>query len=88
MCEPYVRYINDAVPETLHQSLSIFSSDLQSEFVNIGGCRDTMYFGEYGYKYSGGKHDAKDMPTAVTDLLNLVKENLSDPSLLPRLSPA
>ena len=37
-----------------------------------------MYVGEYGYKYSGGKHDAKDMPTAVTDLLNLVKEYLSD----------
>ena len=79
-CDPYVRYIKGDVPETLHQSLSTFLSDRQSEFVNIGGCRDTMYFGEYGYKYSGGKHDAKDMPTAVTDLLNLVKENLSDPA--------
>ena len=33
---------------------------------------DTMFFGEFGYKYNGGRHDAKYMSTAVTDILNHV----------------
>ena len=82
VCDPYVIFIKDAVPETLHQSLSTFLSDRQSELFKIGGCHDAMYFGEYGYKYSGGKYDTNDMPTAVTDLLNLVKKNYL--ILLPR----
>lgn len=78
-CEPYVKYVQDAVPETLNQTLKAFVSDHESEFVNIGGCRDTLYYGEFGYRYSGGRHDAKDMPAPITDLLRTVRAHCSNP---------
>ena len=79
-CSPYVTYVKDAVSETLIQSIRTFVTEKQEELVNIGGCRDTMYFGEYGYKYNGGSHDAKEMPAPVLNLLNSIKSHCSDPN--------
>ena len=64
-CDPYVRYVKNAVTETMQNTLKTFVSDHEHQFVNIGGCRDTLYFGEYGYKYNGGQHEAKDIPRVV-----------------------
>ena len=78
-CEPYVRYTQDAITDNLKSSLESFISDNESEFKTIG-CRDTMYFGDYGYKYDrgAGKHEAKEMPTPLKELLDHVKPLLSD----------
>ena len=78
-CDPYVKYVTDAVSDTLNQSLKTFVSEHQSEFVNIGGCRDTLFYGEFGYRYNGGRHDAKDMPAPIMDLLNVVRAHCSQP---------
>lgn len=78
-CEPYIKYVKDAIPETLTQSLKTFVSEHQDDFVNIGGCRDTMYYGEFGYRYSGGSHDAKDMPAPIKDLLDSIRAHCSKP---------
>ena len=72
-CDPFVKYEKDIIPEDLHNSLKSFISGRKNDFVNNGGCRDSMFFGEFGYEYNGGKYDAKDMPTVVMDLLNHIK---------------
>ena len=77
-CDPYVKYVSNGVPETIHESLVKLASDHKNDFVNIGGCRDTLYFGEYEYRYTGGKHEAKEMPKPVVDLLNHIKPHLSN----------
>ena len=67
------------MPKNLHDSLKSIVPSQQNDVINIGCCRDTMFFGEFGYKYSGGKHDAKEMNTTVIDLLNHVKPKSSNP---------
>ena len=79
-CEPFIKYVQDAVPGALSETLREFATEHQSEFVNIGGCRDTMYFGEFGYRYNGGRHDAKEMPAPIMELLNAVRTHSSNPS--------
>ena len=79
-CSPYVKYVKDGVSETVAQSIKTFVTEQQGEFTNIGGCRDTMYFGEFGYKYSGGAHEAKELPTPLLDLLDSIKGHCSDPN--------
>ena len=78
-CDPYVKYVANAVSDTMNQSVKAFVSEHQGEFVNIGGCRETLYYGEFGYRYNGGKHDAKAMPAPITDLLNAVRAQCSQP---------
>ena len=77
-CEPFVKFVEDAVPESIQNSLKMFLSENSNQFVNIGGCRDTLYFGEYGYKYNGGRHVAKEIPTPIKELLNVVQPHLSN----------
>ena len=79
-CSPYVRYSKDAVSDDMVESVSRWVADNQTNFVRIGDCRDTLYFGEYGYKYSGGKHDAKEMPAPLSELLEHIRPNMSDPT--------
>ena len=76
-CNPCVKYITDVVPETLNRALQKFVHEKADEFASIGGCCDTLYFGEFGYKYSGGRHDAKEMPVPVLDLLNTIRTHCS-----------
>ena len=79
-CDPYIRYVANVVSDTMNQSVKAFVSEHQSEFVNIGGRRETLYYGEFGYRYNGGKDDAKAMPAPIMDLLNAVRAQCSHPN--------
>lgn len=76
--DPYVRYEDNAFTTTVQDTLHQFVADNSTKFTSVGNCRDTLYFGEYGYKYSGGQHDVQAMPTVLEDLLQLIKPHLTD----------
>ena len=78
LCEPYVWYTKDLIPESYKDSLVNFISANEADFKNIGGNRDTLYFGEYGYKYNGGEHKANAMPAPLKDLIELLKPQLTN----------
>ena len=79
LCDPYVCYSKNVVPDTVKISLESFINDNEADFKTIGNCRDTVYFGEYGYKYSGGEHKAKPMPAPLLELIELIRPQLSNP---------
>lgn len=79
ICEPYVQYSQNVVTDTVKDSLQTFIASNEAEFKTIGNCRDTLYFGEYGYKYNGGEHKSKTMPAEIQQLIELVRPQLSDP---------
>ena len=81
-CDPYVLYEKNCVEEALKESLTKFVDDHSDDFVPMGNTltRDTMYFGDYEYKYTGGSHAAKEIPSVINDLLNHLKPKLTDPS--------
>ena len=66
----------NAIPEVMQNVLKEFVADHQSDFVTIGGCRETMFFGEYEYRYTGGKHTPRDMPAPL--LVRGVLDSLSN----------
>ena len=78
-CDPYVSYTQNVVTEALKSSLETFVNSKEAEFKTIGNSRDTLYYGEYGYKYSGGEHKAKEMPAPLQELRELVRSKLSNP---------
>ena len=50
------------------------------QFMSIGGNREVQYFGEYGYKYTGQSHEAKETPLAIQTLLDAIRPTLGDRS--------
>ena len=79
VCDPYVRYTQNLITDAMKTSLDTFINSNEAEFKTIGNSRDTLYFGEYGYKYSGGEHKAKEIPAPLQELRELVRTQLSDP---------
>ena len=79
LCNPYVIYSPNAINDTVKHSLEEFISANENDFKNIGNSRDTLYYGQYGYKYSGGEHKAKAMPPPLQELIDLIKPKLSVP---------
>ena len=63
----------------MQQSLFKYLEDNASQFTSVGECRDTLYFGEYGYRYTGGKHEPKPVPELIQDLLKHCRPHLSNP---------
>ena len=82
VCKPFVSYITNVLPDSLQTSLQTFIAGNESEFSNIGNSRDTLYFGEYGYRYSGGEHKAKAMPPPLQELITLAKSHITDPAAI------
>ena len=80
VCEPYISYERDVVDEELKGKLFEFVQENESNFKSVGGNRDCIYYGEYGYYYTGGKHEASRIPDIIHDLLKCVRPQLSDPS--------
>ena len=80
VCDPYVKYVDNAISADLKDRLITFMDENDSKFKSIGGCRDTIYYGEYGYKYVGGEHEACRTPEIFQDLLEMIRPNMSDPS--------
>ena len=37
-----------------------------------------MYFGEYAYRYTGGRHEAKPLPSEISDLIQHIRPKLPD----------
>ena len=79
LCNPYVIYSPNAINDTVKHSLEEFISANENDFKNIGNSRDTLYYGQYGYKYSGGEHKPKAMPPPLQELIDLIKPKLSVP---------
>ena len=80
-CETYVRYEKYAINKELHDSLNQLFKDHEAEFKSIGGFRDTVYFGEYNYRYTGGEHTARDIPVVVKNLVEQLRPLYSDPKV-------
>ena len=79
VCDPYVNYVEDAISESVDISLQAFIIENEAKFKTIGN-RDTLYYGEYGYRYSGGEHKAQAMPPLLQELAQLVKPHMSNPN--------
>ena len=81
-CEPYSQFVEQCVSPEVSEALLSMLSENESNFVRIGDCRDTLYFGEFDYRYTGGSHPAKRVPEAIQDLLDEVRNHLPDKRVL------
>jgi hypothetical protein len=77
-CEPFLQYTEEVVPQDLKNRLTAFMTESQDDFKSIGGSRDTLYFGEFGYFYTGAYHEARQTPPVVQELLDKVRPTLPD----------
>lgn len=80
VCAPYTSYAPNILSEDIKQELANLISANAPEFQSEGGSRETIYYGEFGYTYSGKKHEAKPIPPAIERLTELVRPLLSDPN--------
>ena len=80
VCEPYVKYVSDVITDDLKGKLLTLVEDNKANFKRIGDCRDCIYFGEYGYRYTGGRHEPCRSPEVIQDLLESVRPHMSNPS--------
>ena len=81
-CDPFISLIEDVVKPELKDKLLDFVTKNSDNFKNIGNIRDVMFFGEYGYWYTVGYHEACKTPLEIQDLMDAVCPNLSDPNCL------
>ena len=80
ICEPYVKYTENVISAELREKLQTFVTDNENKFCTIGDCREVLYFGEYGYRYSGTYHKPCETPEVIQDLLDSVRPQLSNQS--------
>ena len=80
-CQPFVKYEADAIEPNMRSSIIDYVENLSSQFKTIGAdeSRDVLYFGEYSYRYSGGQHDANEIPQEISSLINHIRPKLPDP---------
>ncbi|MCP4456466.1 MAG: hypothetical protein GY816_00320, partial [Cytophagales bacterium] len=48
------------------------------EFKTVGGSRDVIYFGEFGYFYTGAYHAPRETPELIQELLDTIRPSLPD----------
>ena len=82
-CEPFVKYEANAVSAELKSSLTNFVQAADSQLKTIGAdeSRDVLYYGEYSYRYTGGQHEAMQMPKEIQDLVDYIKPQLPNPDV-------
>lgn len=76
-CDPYTGYHKDAITAELKTKIMAFVEEKTESFKTVG-TRDLIYYGEYGYWYSGARHDAARMPDVIEDLFDAVRSCRSD----------
>ena len=81
-CEPYTNFVENAVNPELKDKLLEFVNNSSNDFKIIGDCRDVLYFGEYGYWYTGVYHPPCREPLVLQDLLDSLRPNFSNPKSL------
>lgn len=81
VCAPYSVYKDEAVTQELKDRLLNFVESMEDSFKTIGteNSRDVLYYGEYGYRYSGGEHKPQPIPDIIKELIESVKPNISNP---------
>lgn len=83
ICDPFTSYKEDVITQDLKEELTGLVDRMKDSFTTIGteNTRDVLYFGEYGYRYSGGEHSAKPLPEEVKNLIASVRPNLPSPEM-------
>ena len=81
-CDPYNTYAENVIPADLKARLITYLEENSNDFKSEGNTqsRDVMYFGEYGYWYTGGRHEAARTPKILEELFDSVRNQKSDPS--------
>ena len=79
VCEPFIQHMNDVADIELKQLIQNFDEGSANEFSSTNPNYNTAYFGEFGYRYSGGSYEAKPMPSALEKLLEVLRPRLSNP---------
>ena len=81
ICKPSSSYKDEAVSPELKDSLLDFVGDTERIFKTIGSgsSRDVLYYGDYGYRYSGGEHKAQPIPEVIKTIIDSVKPYLPNP---------
>ena len=77
ICEPYIKYEEDVISPGLRTKLLEFVTTNEDKFSTVGGCRDVLYFGEYGYRYSGTYHEPCEIPEVIQELLDSARPHLT-----------
>ena len=77
--DPLVSYKYDAIDADQKQKLIDFVDSRADEFVTVGDSRETIYYGEYGYFYTGKYHPAKVIPIELQELLSCIRPQLTNP---------
>jgi len=77
-CEPYNLYAENVISADVRSKVLEFVSDPTNSFTSVGDSREVLYFGEFTYGYSGAKHNAKETPAVVQELLDCIRPHLPD----------
>ena len=77
-CNPYESYKENIIPAEVRNKVMKLMEESAAEFVSVGDNREVLYFGEYGYSYTGKKHDAKTTPLVIQELLDNIRPHLPD----------
>lgn len=82
-CEPFTSYDAQAIQPEMKSNIINFIESCSSEFKAIGAdeSRDVLYFGEWGYRYSGGNHDANPIPQDLQNIIDDIIPMLPDPEV-------
>ena len=78
-CEPYECYKEDVIPPAIHEKVIKLMDEHAEDFTSVGGSREVLYFGEYSYSYTGTKHEARETPLAIQELLDSIRPHLPNP---------
>ena len=68
------------IPHDVHEKVTKLMEEHRDDFTSVGGSREVLYFGEYSYSYTGTKHDARETPLAIQELLDSIRPHLPNPN--------
>ena len=82
-CDPFTSYKDSAISPEMKTSLNQFVENMRDSFTTIGteNSRDVLYFGEYDYRYSGGRHSAQEIPEEIQALITSIRCHLPNPKM-------
>ena len=70
-CEPYSTKIDQILPTEVYTEVSEFLPTIP--YVAVNNQREVQYYGDFQYDYTGGYHDAADIPEPIKKVMTVLE---------------
>jgi alkylated DNA repair dioxygenase AlkB len=74
--KPFDRMLEQFLTEEHCESILDKYSSQKAAFAKVGGSRKTIYYGEYDYKYTGGRHKAAPIPKDLKEIIESIGQKI------------